>query len=74
MKTQNQLVLEHLAKHHNEWVAMPELVAVSGSFNIHSRIAELRTLGHRIEHLPEGSKPRRSYYRLVSPIQEVLPV
>lgn len=39
---QCSLILEHLRRAAGEWVTMPELVSVSGSFNVHSRIHELR--------------------------------
>ena len=48
------------------WVAMPELVAVSGSFNIHSRVDELRSKHHvAIENSTDVSiRPHISKYRL----------
>lgn len=67
--TQNEAVLDALAKRHGEWVSMPDLVQASGAYAIHSRVAELRSEGHVIQNKVEGTKPRRSFYRLVSPIQ-----
>jgi hypothetical protein len=50
-----------------QWVAMPDLVLASDSFNIHSRIADLRKRGHTIEQdsKVDGRKVK-SFYRLVS--------
>ncbi len=61
-------ILDHLMEHKENWVSMPSLVHVSGSYNIHSRITELRKKGHNIESLvkpmPDGSK--HSSYRIIS--------
>ena len=46
--TQNERIL--FALESGEWVAMPELCRASGSFNVHSRISDLRKQGHNIEH------------------------
>ena len=45
--TQCDLILDRLQETPGEWVAMPALVRVSGSYVIHSRIADLRARGHR---------------------------
>ncbi len=53
---------------HGGWVAMPTLVAVSGSYNIHSRVDELRH-NHGVEienHTDLTVRPHKSFYRLVS--------
>ena len=48
------------------WVAMPILALKSGSYNVHSRIADLRKRGHRIEHKNEhAGKVVKSFYRLM---------
>lgn len=65
--TQNDLLLDRLRKAKGEWVAMPELGAAMGGWAVHSRIADLRRLGHPIP------PPRRTWrdgvccteYRLV---------
>lgn len=65
--TQATLILDHLKSRPGEWVDMPALYAVSGAFAVHSRVAELRADGHRIECRVLGARPRRSQYRLLSP-------
>ena len=49
--TQCELILAALES--GEWVPMPTLALVSGSFNVHSRISDLRKSGHAIEHRNE---------------------
>lgn len=65
--SQSPKVLERLRQESGDWVSMLTLVGASNSFNIHSRIAELRGDGHtiknKIEPQPDGSK--RSWYRLL---------
>lgn len=55
--SQNSRVLELLKE--GGWWPMPALVAGTGSYNIHSRIAELRKRGHtilnRTTRLPDGT-------------------
>ena len=47
------------------WVPMPELAAASGAYAVHSRVAELRSWGHVIEHRNERrGRTVRSFYRL----------
>lgn len=64
--SQCDLILRELQATPGIWVAMPTLCAVSGSYNAHSRIADLRKRGHRIEwrgeHL-DGSI--HSFYRII---------
>ena len=52
------------------WVSMPALVAYSGAYAVHSRIAELRRRGHRIENWIEqrDDGTRLSWYRLVEEV------
>jgi hypothetical protein len=72
--TQSELILAELIQHHGRWVEMPHLAAVSGAYAVHSRIADLRADGHQIEVKIEGVRPRKSAYRLVSPVQIEMPV
>lgn len=66
--TQNDRILVVLQFQQRDWTPMPKLVEISGSYNVHSRIAELRKRGHRVEckitHHKNGAK--HSFYRLVS--------
>jgi hypothetical protein len=50
-----------------EWVTMPQLVEASGSYNIHTRVNELRkVLGFDIENKTDTSvRPHVSKYRLL---------
>jgi hypothetical protein len=65
--SQNALVLERLQRTPGEPVPMPELVAVAGGFAIHSRISNLRALGHDIRNIliPAANGKRHSYYQLI---------
>lgn len=47
-KSQCQLILGELLQKVGQWVPMPTLVEVSGSYNVHSRISDLRKAGHGI--------------------------
>lgn len=70
MDSQIKRLFAHLQQHAGKWVPMPELVRVSGSYVIHSRIADLRRkkLGkfdNRTERHDDGVKRIiHSYYRL----------
>lgn len=62
---QNAKILEYLQALRGHWVPMPELVEVGGGYAAHSRISDLRKLGHVIENRVErSSKPYKSFYRL----------
>jgi len=60
-------ILAVLKAANGDWVTMPALVLVSGSYNIHSRIDELRHVhGYQIENETDVSvRPHVSKYRLV---------
>lgn len=64
--SQSDLILRELQATPGVWVAMPTLCAVSGSFNAHSRVADLRKRGHTIEWMGarEGNTIR-SFYRII---------
>jgi hypothetical protein len=72
--SQNEAVLLRLLNAKGQYVAMPELsdyTAVrcdSRSMNIHSRVAELRAKGWKIENRVETTKSGRriSMYRLIT--------
>lgn len=66
-ESQCQKILNLLRLNLDQWVPMPELANVSGAFAVHSRIADLRAAGCRIEQKNErktGSRAVMSYYRL----------
>jgi len=45
---------------------MPLLANFSGSYNVHSRISDLRKKGHRIEHKNvQKGREVHSFYRLI---------
>lgn len=54
--SQNFLIWKKLLR--SSWVGMPDLAKLSGSLNVHSRIAELRKRGwniiNRTKRLPDG--------------------
>lgn len=63
--SQCDAILECLSNRKGEWLSMPCLVGYSGSYNVHSRISDLRKRGHRIEHRNEHhGRQVRSFYRL----------
>ena len=58
-------ILAELESKRGHWVAMPNLARIAGGFAVHSRIAELRKQGHRIEAMQERQGRKVwSYYRL----------
>jgi len=60
-------ILAALKSEIREWVAMPTLVSASGSFNVHSRISDLRKQGHQIEQVcVQRHNEKHSFYRLVA--------
>ena len=69
--SQCRLILDALTAASGGWVSMPRLVQVSGSYNIHTRVDEIRhRLGRPVENrvLPDpgplSSRRRLSQYRL----------
>jgi hypothetical protein len=66
--SQCDLILAELRRHEGQWVPMPHLCHISGSYNIHSRIADLRARPerHNIEHKNERENGKlKSSYRLI---------
>lgn len=62
-------VLKAMATETDPWVPMPSLVLASGSYNIHSRIDELRKRGYNIENQTDLSvRPHVSKYRLIKEV------
>ena len=60
-------ILTELQRRAGQWVAMPHLCRCSGSYNVHSRISDLRRAGHCIIHenrRSRGSSLIRSFYQL----------
>lgn len=64
-QSQCDRILERLQKSAGQWVSIVELHRVSGSYVIHSRIADLRKRGCQIEQRNEWSDGQcHSFYRL----------
>lgn len=60
-------ILASLQLHAGRWVALTHLAAISGSMAVHSRIADLRSRGHSIDHRNERvGRMIHSSYRLVT--------
>lgn len=60
-------ILARLKETPGQWVEMPDLVNVSGSYNIHSRISDLRKRGERIGHKNTTvNRKTHSFYRLLT--------
>jgi hypothetical protein len=79
MKTLSQadIILARLVRTPNEWVPMPELARLANAFAVHSRIAELNArrgivIENRIKGGGRCGQPRMSYYRITSPIQQIM--
>jgi hypothetical protein len=63
--SQNDKILARLRETPGQWVAMPDLVLASDSFNIHSRISDLRKRGHTIEQREQrDGRKIHSFYRI----------
>lgn len=67
---QNDLLEAYFRAHPNVWIAMPVLVEVTGSYVVHSRVADCRNLrGMHIEHRNKwqvnGRRVCCSQYRFV---------
>jgi hypothetical protein len=64
--SQNEIIEQRLTAKRGEWVAMPELSQLSGSYVVHSRISDLRKKGLQIESRTERhGKKNHSFYKLV---------
>ena len=58
-------ILLVLAHRRGEWVSIRDLHTASGSYVVHSRIADLRKRGHVVEHRNEWhGRACHSFYRL----------
>jgi hypothetical protein len=65
---QNELILAVLAAVPGEWVPMPELARAGGCYAVHSRVANPREMGHRIEcRIQQEGRIKHSSYRLIPP-------
>lgn len=63
--SQCALILTLLTERAGEWVPMPEIGKCSGASVVHSRIAELRAKGFRIDNRVDRTcRPKKSFYRL----------
>ena len=57
-------VLFYLQACYPSWASLPKLVAESGGYAVHSRVADLRKQGHTITNMVDRStKPYKSFYR-----------
>ena len=71
--SQSDRIEAELLAHKGEFIPMRRLVELSGSYNIHSRVADLRRRGHTVENrLTKHDGRTRSYYRIPSPAQAEL--
>lgn len=65
-KGQNAAILAALQARPGEWVPMTTLGEVAGCWAVHSRCADLRKLGYRVENRRERRDGQvHSWYRLV---------
>jgi len=63
--SQCDLILARLKRTPGEWVPMVALARTARAYAVHSRISDLRLLGHTIYHRNERTgKKVRSYYLL----------
>jgi hypothetical protein len=64
--SQNELIETRLTEKRGQWVPMPELSQLSGSYVVHSRVSDLRKKGLQIESKTEQhGKTKHSFYKLV---------
>jgi len=72
--SQCEAILAELQRANGEWVAMPHLASISGSYNVHSRIDELRSKhGHEIDSKQTRVGRRcHSYYRLKTNLEQLI--
>ena len=64
-QSQADLILNELRRTPGEWQPMPLLARLSGAYAVHSRVADLRARGHRIEHRNlRSGRAIHSFYRL----------
>lgn len=65
--SQNSRILARLQRSKGKFVRMPELMLVSRCAVVHSRIADLRKRGHKIEnHVIQDGRVKHSFYRLLA--------
>jgi biotin operon repressor len=68
MKTklsQNDLVLQLLHQNRGQWVSLPDLAEHMKGYAVHSRVANLRKMGSRIENrIEQRDGVKKSFYRL----------
>lgn len=65
VKGQNGAILAALRAEAGQWVSMTTLGAIAGCWAVHSRCADLRKLGYRIENRRERRDGKvHSFYRL----------
>jgi hypothetical protein len=63
--TQAQAILSRLQQSPGEWVGMPELAEVSGAYAVHSRAAQLRKEGYKVENKCRKVEGKtHSFYRI----------
>jgi hypothetical protein len=75
VKSQTDKLEDALVAASGCWVSMPALVEATGSYNIHSRAADLRSRGVKVENRTQRN-PRtgqtESFYRIPVPAQREL--
>ena len=63
--SQCAIILARLQSSPGEWVPMPTLARMAGGYAVHSRISDLRTRGHVIDHCNRRfGRKTHSFYRL----------
>ena len=68
MKTKTELLLATLRERPNEFIDLPYLAAVVGTFDVRTRVARLREKGYVIDNkIVNEGRTRHSFYRL-SPV------
>lgn len=65
MKTKEELLLATLRERPNEFIDLPYLAAIVGTFDVRTRVARLRDRGYDIENrITMEGRTRHSFYRL----------
>jgi biotin operon repressor len=67
MKNKAELLLATLRQRPGEFVDLPYLAAVVGTFDVRTRVARLREQGYDIENkISNEGRTRHSFYRLIN--------
>jgi biotin operon repressor len=71
MNTKTELLLAALQGRPNEFIDLPYLAAVTGTFDVRTKVSRLRDQGYWIENkIVNDGRTRHSFYRLSGTIND----